>query len=239
MPTASYERMKLRLESYFDRKALDDWARLTSDAPVSRIRATVRAGRDAMRATLVGWLSDDLSGRRVLDAGCGAGQLAVEAALRGAEVVGVDVAPQLVALAERRAASSAAEIARAGGALSFVAGDMLAHDLGRFDHVVAMDSLIHYGAKDMTAALGRLADRAERRILFTFAPRTPLLTAMHVVGRIKPGRDGAPFVAPVSRSALIGRIARAPELAGWRPGRSERVASGFYFSEALELEARS
>jgi hypothetical protein len=36
---------------------------LTSDAPVGRIRATVRAGRDRMRATLLSWLPQDLRGR--------------------------------------------------------------------------------------------------------------------------------------------------------------------------------
>ncbi len=58
---------------------------------MSRIRATVRAGRDAMRAELLSWLPADLTGRRLLDAGCGTGALAVEAARRGAEVVAVDV----------------------------------------------------------------------------------------------------------------------------------------------------
>ena len=41
------------IETYFDRTAVEAWARLTSDAPVGRIRATVRAGRDRMRATLL------------------------------------------------------------------------------------------------------------------------------------------------------------------------------------------
>ena len=52
-----------QLETYFDRTAVEAWARLTSDAPVSGIRATVRAGRDLMRATLLGWLPGDLRGR--------------------------------------------------------------------------------------------------------------------------------------------------------------------------------
>ena len=65
---------------YFDRTAAAAWATLTSDAPVSRVRATVRAGRDQMRATLLGWLPPDLHGRRVLDAGCGTGTAAIELA---------------------------------------------------------------------------------------------------------------------------------------------------------------
>ena len=49
------------------------WERLTSDAPVSRIRQTVREGRDRMRALMLSRLPEDLRGARVLDAGCGAG----------------------------------------------------------------------------------------------------------------------------------------------------------------------
>ncbi|MFN7309340.1 MAG: magnesium protoporphyrin IX methyltransferase, partial [bacterium] len=40
LPTISYLQRRDRIESYFDRTAADAWARLTSDAPVSGIRAT-------------------------------------------------------------------------------------------------------------------------------------------------------------------------------------------------------
>ena len=73
MPTHTYLERRGQLEDYFDRTAVDAWKRLTSDAPVGRIRATVRAGRDQMRATLLGYLPPDLTGRRILDAGCGTG----------------------------------------------------------------------------------------------------------------------------------------------------------------------
>ena len=58
---------------YFDRTATKAWERLTSDAPVSRIRQTVREGRDRMRALMLSRLPADLRGARVLDAGCGTG----------------------------------------------------------------------------------------------------------------------------------------------------------------------
>ncbi len=95
--TAGYAARRGELKTYFDRTAADAWSKLTSDAPVSRIRATVRAGRDAMRAQLLSWLPADLSGRRVLDAGCGTGAFAVELARRGADVVAIDLSPTLVA----------------------------------------------------------------------------------------------------------------------------------------------
>ncbi len=69
MPTSSYAERRAQLQTYFDNSAVEAWKRLTSDAPVSGIRATVRAGRDAMRATLLGWLPDDLTGVRILEAG--------------------------------------------------------------------------------------------------------------------------------------------------------------------------
>uniref|UniRef100_UPI00129068A3 methyltransferase domain-containing protein n=1 Tax=Escherichia coli TaxID=562 RepID=UPI00129068A3 len=102
MSTSPYTERRSEIETYFDRTAVQAWARLTSDAPVGRIRATVRAGRERMRATLLSWLPEDLRGRRLLDAGCGTGALAVEAARRGAEVVAIDLSPTLIDLARQR-----------------------------------------------------------------------------------------------------------------------------------------
>lgn len=227
----SYAERRARIEDYFDRTAADAWARLTSDAPVGRIRRTVRAGRDEMRRTLLDWLPADLRGRRVLDAGCGTGAFAVEAARRGAEVVAVDVSPTLVGLARERAAE------RGWSGVSFRVGDMLDPAHGRFDHVVAMDSLIHYALPDAVRALAALAARADRSVAFTFAPRTPALAAMHAVGRLFPRGDRAPAVEPVAEARLLGAMAAEPGLAGWWTGRTRRVSSGFYISQAMELVA--
>ena len=139
MDNSSYQLKRGQLEEYFDRTASAAWARLTSDAPVSGIRKTVRAGRDRMRNTLLDWLPQDLTGKRVLDAGCGTGALAIELARRGANVVAVDLSPTLVQLARERMPDDLGS-----GSVEFLAGDMLSSALGRFDHVVGMDSLIHY-----------------------------------------------------------------------------------------------
>ena len=122
MPDASYQERRGKIETYFDRTAADAWSKLTSDAKVSRVRETVRAGRDDMRRTLLSWLPEDLTGKRLLDAGCGTGMLAVEAARRGAEVVAIDVAPTLIEIARERLPSDLGP-----GSVDFQAGDMLAH----------------------------------------------------------------------------------------------------------------
>lgn len=230
MQTGSYIERRGELETYFDRTAAEAWSRLTSDAPVGRIRATVRAGRDRMRSILLGCLPQDLRGTRLLDAGCGTGALAVEAAQRGAEVTAVDLSPTLVRLAQERQPRDLG-----AGSLRFQVGDMTDPALGTFDHVVAMDSLIHYEAEDAVAMLTRLSARSNGSLLFTFAPRTKPLAVMHAVGRLFPQGNRAPAIEPLKEIDLRRRLAMAEGLDGWQIGHSERVVNGFYTSQAVEL----
>lgn len=233
MGNASYLDRRAELERYFDRTAVDAWARLTSDAKVSGIRATVRAGREAMRATLLSYLPADLVGARILDAGCGTGLLSVELARRGAEVVAADISPTLIGLARER------QPADLGcGRIEFVVGDMLDPGLGRFDIVVAMDSLIHYPRESVREAVEKLAARTDDQIVFTFAPLTPLLGLMHTVGRLFPRSDRAPAIEPLGEKALRQSLARSLRLDRFALARSHRVSVGFYTSQAQELRAR-
>jgi magnesium-protoporphyrin O-methyltransferase len=233
MQSTTYTQRRGELETYFDRTAAAAWARMTSDAPLSRIRATVRAGRDDMRATLLSWLPQDMRGKRLLDAGAGTGALAVEAARRGAQVTAIDLAPTLVDLAQTRIPFNLGE-----GSIEFLVGDMLDPGLGHFDHIVCMDSLIHYRAPDVVRAVAGLAARAEASVLFTFAPRTPMLSVMHAVGRLFPRSDRAPAIEPVGARSLDKLLASDDALAAWKTGRTRRIASGFYKSQALEVIRR-
>ena len=233
MSSVNYEQRRGELEHYFDRTAADTWARLTSDAPVGRIRQTVRAGRDSMRDTLLDWLPQDLHGRRLLDAGCGTGALAIEAAARGAEGVAIDLSPTLVELARDRLGDQPG-----AKRVTFMVGDMRELDLGHFDHAVAMDSLIHYPDAEILGSLLLMSERVRESILFTFAPRTPLLGAMHAVGRFFPRGNRAPAIEPVTEQRLWEHLDTSTGLAGWQRGRTHRVASGFYTSQACELVRR-
>jgi magnesium-protoporphyrin O-methyltransferase len=230
MAATTYAQRRGQLETYFDRTAVAAWARLTSDAPVSYIRGTVRAGRDAMRQTLLSWLPQDLKGARVLDAGCGTGALAVAAAARGARVTAVDLSANLVALARQRLPADAG-----AGSIEFVVGDMLDPRLGSFDYIVGMDSLIHYRAGDVVDSVARLAAGASRAIMFTFAPRTPLLATMHAAGRLFPRGNRAPAIEPLAERTIARSLAADMRLAAWRQARTQRIATGFYTSQALEL----
>jgi magnesium-protoporphyrin O-methyltransferase len=225
--TAAFDTTLARVETYFDKTATRTWERLTSDAPVSRIRQTVRQGRDRMRALMLSRLPEDLRGARVLDAGCGAGQMTVELARRGAEVVAVDISPSLVDIAELRLPE---EFRRQ---VTFTPGDMLDPALGRFDHVIAMDSLIYYSAEDIAAALLRFSARTNGNMIFTVAPRTKLLMGMWYAGKLFPRSDRSPVMIPHTPEALA-RAARDQGL-----DRAvlpvDRVTSGFYISQAMEV----
>jgi magnesium-protoporphyrin O-methyltransferase len=225
LPSAQYDARRGRLQTYFDRTAARAWEQLTSDAPVSGVRATVRAGRNRMRDTLLAWLPADMTGLRLLDAGCGTGALAVEAARRGASVVAIDVAGSLVQVARDRAPT--------GLPIEWRVGDMLDPALGRFDHVVAMDSLIHYRAFDIVDVIQALADRTAGSLLFTFAPSTRALVLMHAVGKLFPRSDRAPAIEPVRERLLRTLVSAA--LPDARIGRGARIASGFYVSQAMEV----
>ena len=226
----TYQERRGQIETYFDRTAVQAWARLTSDAPVGRIRATVRAGRDRMRAQLLAWLPDDLRGARLLDAGCGTGALAVEAARRGAQVLAIDLSPTLVALAHERLPAIAGP-----GRIDFRSGDMLDAALGPFDYVVGMDSLIHYSAADAARVLAGLAQRTSTAMVFTFAPSNPALEVMKAVGKMFPRGDRSPSIVPVAEKRLRRLLAAEPQLQDWTAARTQRVSSGFYTSQALEL----
>jgi SAM-dependent methyltransferase len=100
--------------------------------------------RPLYRATLEAL--QPLSGKTLLDAGCGAGQAAAEAASRGANVSGIDASPPLLDVARRRTPAG-----------DFRQGDIeaLPFDEEAFDVVTAFNAIQY--AVDPAAAVAELA----------------------------------------------------------------------------------
>src|SRR3954464_8652778 len=74
-------------------------------------------------------LAGDVSGRRVLDLGCGEGAYARELARRGARVTGVDGSSKLIEVARQRASTAGLDIDHRclnASALEGIAGDAFA-----------------------------------------------------------------------------------------------------------------
>ena len=233
-PSSDWSTHRDRVETHF-RNGADRWARLTGGGPVSRIRRTVREGRGRMRDILLSWMPD-VAGLRVLDAGCGTGVLSWELARRGAHVVGVDLAEELVDVA--RSGANALPGPPPPEAPRFRSGDLVETAQEGFDLVVAMDCFIHYPLRETLAALRAIEDAVSGSVLLTVAPWTPLLGVMHGVGKVFPRSDRAPAIIPVRDRAL-----RAGLAGPWGPSslvldRTDVVHTGFYISRALELRRR-
>jgi len=233
MQNNTYIDRREKLQLYFDKSASKAWEQLTSDAPVSRIRQTVREGRNTMRETLLSWMPDDLTGMRILDAGCGTGAFAMQAASRGASVTAIDISPSLIEVARSRTPVKLLP------KIEYIAGDMLSAEAGAFDFVVAMDSLIHYQANDMLAGIEALCSRAkssQASVLFTFAPRTPLLMLMKQIGTAFPRADRSPAIEPVAEKKLVQLIEQSKNCKSAQVARTRLVSTTFYKSQAMELK---
>jgi 2-polyprenyl-3-methyl-5-hydroxy-6-metoxy-1,4-benzoquinol methylase len=87
------------------------------------------------------------AGQRVLDVACGTGNLAIPAAKAGAQVIGIDIAPNLVEQARQRAVAEKLSI-------QFEEGDAeaLPYENGSFDVVVSMFGAMFAPRPDVVAS---------------------------------------------------------------------------------------
>jgi len=65
----TYSQNRDKIAEYFNKTGFRAWEALTNETPVSKIRLKVRQSREKMRRKILSILPNDLSGKRVLDAG--------------------------------------------------------------------------------------------------------------------------------------------------------------------------
>jgi 2-polyprenyl-6-hydroxyphenyl methylase / 3-demethylubiquinone-9 3-methyltransferase len=221
--------------AHFGRMAAEWWDPRGSSAMLHRLNpprlAYLRAQVDAH------WGGDPasfapLAGRRALDVGCGAGLLAEPLARLGAEVTGIDAAPEVIAAAQAHAAAGGLSIRYAAGGIEAVAGE-------RFDLVTAMEVIEHVA--DRPAFVRGLADAlADGGLLVLSTPnRTPLsrvamIAVAEGTGMIPRGtHDWDRFLTPDELSALL---RDAGLMVGAVQGLAFSPARGFHLSDSTALD---
>lgn len=158
----------------------------------TRLAATMRESGDE----LVAWIAPK-PGAEVLDLGCGDGTTAVPAARRGARVLGVDIAANLVAAGNRRAREEGLTD------LHFVEGDASALtgiEDGRFDLVVSIfGAMFAPRPLDVAAEMVRVCRPGGRIVMGNWIAGDPTLVARVLkicAGYMPPAPEG--FVSPVT-----------------------------------------
>lgn len=171
-----------------------------------------------------------LAGKRALDVGCGAGLLCEPLARLGAEVTGVDAAPELIAAARQHAAGQ-------GLAIDYRACGVEEVD-SQFDLVTSMEVIEHVASP--IAFLRSLAERLtpDGLLLLSTPNRTAwsrllTITLAEGFGQIPRGtHDFDMFIAPDGMTKLMGEAGlKVLDMEGiaWSPTR------GLHLSEDMRL----
>jgi 2-polyprenyl-6-hydroxyphenyl methylase/3-demethylubiquinone-9 3-methyltransferase len=143
-----------------------------------------------------------LSSKIALDVGCGAGLLCEPLSRLGADVTGVDAAPENIAAAKVHAAIS-------GLTIDYRAGEIAAQGLGQFDVVTCMEVIEH--VMDPAAFIAELVRhlRPDGLLLLstpnrTAASRLFLVEAAERLGQVPRGtHDWHKFLTPEELTALL------------------------------------
>lgn len=219
--------------AHFGKLAADWWDPTGSSAMLHKLNPVrlrfIRAAIDAHWPGQEGSFRP-LIGRTALDVGCGAGLLCEPLARLGADVTGVDAAPENVAAAQHHAEGS-------GLAIAYRCADVAAMD-GQFDLVTSMEVIEH--VTDPAAFIAALADRlAPSGLMILSTPnrtgksKLAMITVAEGLGAIPKGtHDWNKFLTPEELTPLL-------EAAGLRIGMVRGIAfspsAGLHLLDDLSL----
>lgn len=215
---------KVIVREYFNSVGFDRWRRIYGEEKVNFVQRDIRYGHARTVETVLSWL-DSVDGKSICDAGCGVGSLSLPLAQRGATLFASDISEQMVAEARRRQKQLLTQTDNP----QFVVADL--EDLsGVYDIVVCLDVMIHYPEADALAMLSHLTNLASSQLIFSFAPKTPFLSALKKVGEFFPGPSKATRAYQHREQVLVDHLQQL----GWTIDRRATITSRFYFAWILD-----
>jgi magnesium-protoporphyrin O-methyltransferase len=222
---------KLEVKGYFETTGFDRWNRIYSDSDdVNRVQRNIRIGHQKTVDNVLAWLQEqgNLDQRSFCDAGCGVGSLTLPLAQLGAgSIAASDLSAAMVQEAQRRAG----ELGVQPGQISFLASDLESLE-GRYDTVICLDVFIHYPQAPAEEMVRHLASMAERHLIVSFAPYTPLLALLKGIGQLFPGPSKTTRAYTLSEAGIVAAAAEA----GFKPMRRSLNQAPFYFSRLIAFE---
>ncbi len=222
---------KAEVQAYFNSTGFERWNRIYSESEaVNRVQRNIRIGHQKTVDNVLEWLQEQggLESRSFCDAGCGVGSLSLPLAQLGAGSVDAsDLSEAMVTEAQRRAAEAGIPSER----LRFSASDLESLS-GRYDTVICLDVFIHYPQAPAEDMVRHLAAMAERHLIVSFAPYTPLLALLKGIGQLFPGPSKTTRAYTLREAGIVA----AAEQAGFVLKRRSLNQAPFYFSRLLAFE---
>uniref|UniRef100_UPI00404AA9FD magnesium protoporphyrin IX methyltransferase n=1 Tax=Cyanobium sp. TaxID=2164130 RepID=UPI00404AA9FD len=222
---------KLEVKGYFETTGFERWNRIYSDSDdVNRVQRNIRIGHQKTVDNVLTWLQEQggLEGRSFCDAGCGVGSLTLPLAQLGAgSIAASDLSAAMVQEAQRRAGELGVKPAQ----ISFLASDLESLE-GRYDTVICLDVFIHYPQAPAEEMVRHLASMAERHLIVSFAPYTPLLALLKGIGQLFPGPSKTTRAYTLREAGIVAAAAEA----GFKPMRRSLNQAPFYFSRLIAFE---
>ena len=229
--------------AHFGKLAKDWWDPKGSSAMLHRLNPVrLQFLREAIDLHWAGDIEarQPLAGKTALDVGCGAGLLCEPLARLGADVTGVDAAPE-------NAAAAAVHAEGAGLDIRYIAGEVGSLDLGSFDLVTAMEVIEHVA--DKRAFVAALAARlAPGGLMVLSTPnRTPqsrllMIGAAEGIGLIPKGtHHWDDFITPEELDALLdeaGLDMGTPRGIGFSPAKGLHLSGDLSLNYIVTARAR-
>ena len=222
---------KAEVKGYFETTGFERWNRIYSDSEdVNKVQRNIRIGHQKTVDNVLTWLGEqgNLASRSFCDAGCGVGSLSIPLAQLGAgRIAASDLSAAMVAEASRRAS----EASISSDQLEFSSSDLESLS-GSYETVICLDVFIHYPQQLAEGMVNHLASMAEKHLIVSFAPYTPLLALLKGIGQLFPGPSKTTRAYTLREAGIVA----AAEAAGFRPVRRSLNQAPFYFSRLIAFE---
>ncbi len=214
---------KALVRNYFNSTGFERWRKIYGEDKVNRVQEAIRRGHQKTMTAILQRL-DPVRGQTLCDAGCGLGSLSIPLAQRGAEVWATDISEQMIQAAQARWQAQGSP-----GKIHFSVAELETLE-GRYDIVICVDVMIHYPLPQALGMIEHLSNLAQTRLIFTFAPKTVLLTLLKQVGGLFPGASKATRAYQHPEGEIVAHLNKL----GWQVQDRVAIDEQFYFARLLD-----